>query len=143
MSKIRAQDKKMGVNLINPQTLYNPTPFAYSHIAEVTQFSRIIHIAGQSGEDSSGKLSSDFHVQLKQTFKNIQLALDEVDCSIADIAVLKVLIVGHNRQKHELLIQESHRIWANLAFPTCTFIPVACLALPDMQIEIDATAYAL
>lgn len=143
MSNIRAENKNTAFNILNPKTLYNPAPFAYSHIAEVTQFNRIIHIAGQGGADHTGKLSSDFHSQVKQTFENIQHALNAVHCSISDIAVLKVLIVDHNTEKHEILIQESHRVWANVPFPTCTLIPVPCLALPDMQIEIDATVYAL
>lgn len=137
------KNNESAFRIINPNTLYDPTPFGYSHIAEVTKFNRIIHIAGQSGEDISGNLSSDFHTQVKQTFENIKLALASVHCSIADIAVLKVLIVNHNTEKHEILIQESHRIWGDIQFPTCTLIPVTCLAQPEMQIEIDATAYVL
>ena len=143
MSKHSEKNNETAFNIINPKTLYDPTPFAYSHIAEVTKFNRIIHISGQSGEDISGSLSTDFHTQVKQTFENIELALVAVDCSIADIAVLKVLIVDHNTDKHEILIQESQRIWGNLPFPTCTLIPVPCLAISDMQIEIDATVYVL
>lgn len=143
MNKHAEKNNDMAFKIINPKTLYDPTPFAYSHIAEVTKFNRIIHISGQSGEDISGSLSTDFHTQVKQTFENIELALVAVDCSIADIAVLKVLIVDHNTDKHEILIQESQRIWGNLPFPTCTLIPVPCLAISDMQIEIDATVYAL
>ena len=137
------ENNSTAFKLINPETLYNPKPFAYSHIAEVTHFNRIIHIAGQGGERTSGHMSKDFHTQVKQIFENIQLALAAVNCSIQDIAVLNVLIVDHNADKHEILIQESQRVWGKHAFPTCTLIPVPCLALPDMQIEINATVYAL
>ena len=143
MSKHTEKNNSPAFKIINPKTLYDPTLFGYSHIAEVSKFNRIIHISGQSGEDISGNLSTDFHAQVKQTFENIKLALAAVNCSISDIAVLKVLIVDHNTEKHEILIKESHQVWGDIPFPTCTLIPVLCLALPDMQIEIDAIAYVL
>lgn len=143
MTKHTGKNNVKAFKIINPKTLYDSTSFGYSHIAEVTKFNRIIHISGQSGEDISGGLSTDFHSQVKQTFENIKLALVAVDCSIADIAVLKVLIVDHNTDKHQILIQESQRIWGSLPFPTCTLIPVPRLAISDMQIEIDATVYTL
>ena len=46
--------------LSNPKKLYNPRPFAYSHMAEVRHFSRILHISGQGGENQRGHLSQDF-----------------------------------------------------------------------------------
>ncbi|MFX5737274.1 RidA family protein, partial [Acinetobacter baumannii] len=54
--------------IINPSTLYNPTPNAYSHIAVVQNFKNIIHIAGQGGEDSKGELSPNFEEQATQVF---------------------------------------------------------------------------
>lgn len=128
--------------LINPEMLYNPCAFGYSHIAEVKTFNRIIHIAGQSGEDVQGHLSSDFYEQVQQTFKNLKHALSAVDCEFRDIAVLKVLVVDHNTYKHNILIQHSRQYWPDACFPVCTLIPVPCLATSEMLIEIDATAYA-
>lgn len=58
-----------------------------------------------------------------------------------DIAMLRILIVDHDQQKHQLLIREMNRIWKDKNFPTCTLIPVPCLAITDMMIEIEATAY--
>ncbi|WP_111859392.1 RidA family protein [Acinetobacter sp. CFCC 10889] len=130
-------------NLINPNTLYNPRAFAYSHIAEVKHFLRILHISGQGGENPQGQLSSDFTVQTHQAFANLQLALADVDATLRDIAILRILVVDHSAKKHQSLIQEMQHLWKNHAFPACTLIPVPCLALPAMQIEIEATAYCL
>lgn len=128
--------------IINPETLYDPKVYGYSHIAEITHFSRIIHISGQSGEDTQGNLSTVFQDQVQQTFLNIKLALSAVNCIFSDVAVLKILVVNHNSEKHETLINHVREIWSGLDFPTCTLIPVPCLAKPEMLIEIDATAYA-
>ncbi|AZC03196.1 MULTISPECIES: RidA family protein [Acinetobacter] len=127
--------------IINPSTLYNPTPNAYSHIAVVQNFKNIIHIAGQGGEDSKGELSPNFEEQATQVFNNIQNALTAAEAKISDIAVLRVLIVDHSDEKHQILIKIMQNLWKNHPFPACTLIPVPRLALERMLIEVEATAY--
>lgn len=127
--------------IINPSTLYNPTPNAYSHIAVVQNFKNIIHIAGQGGEDSKGELSPNFEEQTTQVFNNIQNALTAAEAKISDIAVLRVLIVDHSDEKHQILIKIMQNLWKNHPFPACTLIPVPRLAFERMLIEVEATAY--
>ncbi|NUF51655.1 RidA family protein [Acinetobacter seifertii] len=127
--------------IINPSTLYNPIPNAYSHVAVVQNFNNIIHVAGQGGEDSKGELSSNFQEQATQVFNNIQHALTAADAKIFDIAVLRVLIVDHSDEKHQILIKIMQNLWKNHPFPACTLIPVPRLALERMLIEVEATAY--
>ena len=127
--------------LINPKTLYNPRPFAYSHMAEVQHFSRILHISGQGGENQRGHLSKDFAEQTHQAFENLTQALQHAHASVLDIAVLRILVVDHSPKKHQFLIQEIQKRWKQHDFPACTLIPVPCLALSGMLIELEATAY--
>lgn len=139
----RPKLKQSAFKIINPETLYDPKINGYSHVAEVTNFSRIIHIAGQGGEDIHGNLSTTFKDQVEQTLLNLNLALSAVNCIFSDIAVFKILVVEHNNVKHEILINQLYKIWPDLNFPACTLIPVPCLAKPEMLIEIDATAYVI
>ncbi|MFI8010502.1 RidA family protein [Acinetobacter sp. ABJ_C4_1] len=132
---------KEAFKIINPSSLYNPTPNAYSHVAVVQNFKNIIHIAGQGGEDSNGKLSPLFQEQATQVFNNIQHALTAANAQISDIAVLRVLIVDHSDEKHQILIKIMQNLWKNHPFPACTLIPVPRLALERMLIEVEATAY--
>ncbi|MDA3462395.1 RidA family protein [Acinetobacter nosocomialis] len=132
---------KEAFRIINPSTLYNPTPNTYSHIAVVQNFKNIIHIAGQGGEDSKGELSPNFEEQATQVFNNIQNALTAAEAKISDIAVLRVLIVDHSDEKHQILIKIMQNLWKNHPFPACTLIPVPRLALERMLIEVEATAY--
>ncbi|OTG83978.1 RidA family protein [Acinetobacter sp. ANC 4648] len=129
--------------LVNPKTLYNPRPFAYSHIAEVKHFLRVLHISGQGGENQRGQLSLDFSEQTQQAFLNLKNALEAVDAALLDIAVLRVLVVDHSSKKHQFLIQEMQQLWKDQDFPACTLIPVPCLAIQGMLIEIEATAYCM
>ncbi|MEO4182813.1 RidA family protein [Acinetobacter pittii] len=127
--------------IINPSTLYNPTPNAYSHVAVVKNFKNIIHVAGQGGENSQGKLSQSFKEQVNQAFDNIQYALKAANAELSNIAMLRVLVVDHSVEKHQILVKIMQTLWKNHPFPACTLIPVPRLALEHMLIEVEATAY--
>ncbi|MDQ8934906.1 RidA family protein [Acinetobacter rudis] len=141
-SKVQAQNIQ-AFKLFNPHTLFNPKAFAFSHVAEVRHYNRTLHISGQGGQNNQGQLSAEFTMQLQQCFENIQYILQDRDATLADIAVLRIYIVDHNNKKHQQLIETMQQLWQGLDFPACTLIPVPCLALSGMQIEIEATAYTL
>lgn len=127
--------------IINPETLYNPQAFAYSHVVEIRNFQRILHIAGQGGENQVGKISHDFSQQVSQAFHNLERALNHLKASINNIAMLRLLIVDHDTAKHNVVIKVMQALWPEHNFPACTLIPVTRLALPNMQFEVEATAY--
>jgi enamine deaminase RidA (YjgF/YER057c/UK114 family) len=43
--------------------------------------------------------------------------------------------------KHKIVIKIMQTLWHEQNFPACTLIPVTGLALPNMQFEVEATAY--
>lgn len=132
---------KEAFKIINPSSLYNPTSNAYSHVAIVQNFKNIIHVAGQGGENSKGELSPNFEEQVIQAINNIQHALKAANAELSNIAVLRVLVVDHSDEKHQILIKIMQNLWKNHPFPACTLIPVPRLALERMLIEVEATAY--
>lgn len=127
--------------LINPDALYDPHRNGYSHVAIVKPNMRMIHIAGQGGENKNGELSEYFDQQVQQVFYNIQQALASTQAQLSDIAVLRILVVNHDADKLQALVAIMQALWNNQAFPACTLIPVPALALENMQVEIEATAY--
>ncbi len=52
---------------------------------------------------------------------------------------ITVLIVGHNMEKLKIM-QAAQRGLLGDHHPAATLIPVPCLALPQMQIEVEAIA---
>ncbi len=127
--------------LINPDALYDPHRNGYSHVAIVKPNMRMIHISGQGGENKNGELSEYFDQQVQQVFYNIQQALASAQAQLSDIAVLCILVVDHDADKLQALVAIMQALWKNQAFPACTLIPVPALALENMQVEIEATAY--
>ena len=104
MNKMNAQ----AFQIINPQELYNPRSNGYSHIAVVPPNMRVIHIAGQGGENKNGEISPFFDQQVQQVFYNIQHALTSAQAQLQDIAVLRILVVDHDAEKLQKLTPEPY-----------------------------------
>ncbi|QXH49312.1 RidA family protein [Pseudomonas fakonensis] len=126
--------------LCNPEGLYDPSPNAYSHVAEVRAGSRLLSIAGQGGEDATGQLSADFEAQARQALANLQTALAAKGAKLADVYKLTLLIVDHSQARLQQWTTLANQAWAGAMAPTCTLIPVPRLALDGMLVEIDALA---
>ena len=129
-----------GLEITNPAGIYDPRPHGYSHLASAPVDRQLVFVAGQGGSRTDGILSDDFRTQVVIVFENIALALKSKNLTMANIAKLTTLVVDYDDAKHEILIEESNKIWPDQKFPVNTLIPVQRLALNGMLIEIDATA---
>ncbi|MGQ7852730.1 RidA family protein [Pedobacter sp. WC2501] len=132
--------EKPDLEITNPTGIYDPRPHGYSHLASVPAERQLVFVAGQGGSRTDGILSDDFRTQVVIVFENIALALKSKNLTMANIAKLTTLVVDYDETKHEILIEESSKIWPDQKFPVNTLIPVQRLALNGMLIEIDATA---
>lgn len=143
MNLLTTPDLSHGLlELFNPAGLYDPSANGYSHVAVVRLPARVIHIAGQGGEDADGHLSPGFEEQVGQALDNLQIALRSARASLADVARLRILVVDHDEDRLGIIAQQVRRRWPNRAAPACTLIPVPLLALDGMLFEIEAEAYA-
>ena len=125
--------------LLNPPSLYDSSPNAYSQLAIVPGGSRLLFVSGQGGDEPDGSYSADFRTQAAAAFRNVGLALTAAGARPADVAKITVMIVDHDMQKLEIMQEEQRRLFG-AHHPAATLIPVPGLALPDMQIEVEAVA---
>jgi enamine deaminase RidA (YjgF/YER057c/UK114 family) len=126
-----------GMQLLNPSTLYDPAPNSYSQIAIAAPATRLAFISGQGGDNPDGSFSPDFRVQAEAAFRNLGLALQAIDAKATDVAKITVMIVHHDMERLAIM-QAAQRTVLGGHHPAATLIPVACLALPQMQIEVEA-----
>lgn len=125
----------------NPTSLFNPSPYAFSHIAVVLPKTQLIFVAGQGGEeDPQGTLSHDFRTQVQHALNNIRIALHSQNATLSSIVKITTLVVDHNEEKLQIIIEEFTKAWPDKKFPANTLIPVPKLALAKMQVEIEAYA---
>ena len=126
---------------MNPPGLYDPAPHGYSHVAVVAAGARLLIVSGQGGENERGELTPDFRAQVRQAFRNLEVAVTAGGAALGDIAKLTLLIVDHDDEKLGVFGAELDRIWpAGRMKPACTLIPVQRLALDGMLFEIEAMA---
>jgi len=125
----------------NPEALFDPRPFGFSHSLTVQSPLKICYISGQSG--GVGKdhvLSPDFKDQVIDALNNLKITLEYNLMALNDVVKITLLIVDHSPEKLEVWAEEAKNIWESPNLPTSTLIPVSQLALPDMLFEIDAVA---
>ncbi|WP_354679303.1 RidA family protein, partial [Cupriavidus plantarum] len=128
------------MDFINPPELYDPRPNGYSHVVVTHTPARIVHIAGQGGEDASGALPPDFASQVDQALRNLRHALQAAEADIADVVKITVLIVDHSMDRLRTFSAAWQALLGDWPAPACTLIPVPRLALDGMLFEIEATA---
>jgi enamine deaminase RidA (YjgF/YER057c/UK114 family) len=126
----------------NPAGLYDPAPNGYSHMATVTNPTRVVLISGQGGENEHGELVPDFRSQVRRALSNLMIALSAADMTCRNVARLTALVVDHDEDKLSIFGEEMALVFQAPAMPACTLIPVPRLALDGMLFELEGTAYA-
>jgi len=126
----------------NPEGLFDPTPFAFSHSATASGNGNYVFISGQSGgEGPEHSLSGDFRVQVKTALQNLVNVLKASGLTTDHVLKITILIVDHDQEKLTIWTEEMQKVWKNHPFPASTLIPVPKLALDGMLVEVDAIAF--
>lgn len=134
-----ANEKDRKLTIVNPQTLYDPTPNGYSTVVIMPREARVAYISGQGGQDSTGALSPDFAIQVKQSYANLRTALDALGAQPDQVAKLTVFVVDHDMSKLGVLTESVKEMFGE-ALPAQTLIPVPKLAVDGMLFEVEAVA---
>jgi enamine deaminase RidA (YjgF/YER057c/UK114 family) len=132
-----ANENGRKLTIVNPQNLYDPTPNGYSTAVVAPPNARVAYISGQGGQDSTGALSPDFAVQVKQAYTNLGAALDALGARPDQVAKLTVFVVDHDMSKLGVLTENVKEMFGE-ALPAQTLIPVPKLAVDPMLFEVEA-----
>jgi len=126
--------------IVNPEGLYNPVPFGYSHTARVPAGTDLVFVAGQYGSSVEGSLvSPHFADQVAQAFDNLGVALAAHGLDLTHVVQLRTYVVDPDAEKLGVLGQ-AVQAGCGSPPPTQTLLGVSCLALPEILFEVDAVA---
>ena len=125
--------------ILNPDGLYNPEPYGFSHVVISKGGSGIAHIAGQGGEDKEGRLSPEFAKQVEQAYKNLLIALKAANAKPNQVAKLTTYVVNYNQSMLDVMTLHVRRTFGK-ALPAQSLVPVPRLAIDGMLFEVDAVA---
>ena len=132
-----SRDAATGLEISNPEIMFDPEPFAFSQLAIFPSGARTIFIAGQGG---GGSTKGDFTKQVENALRSIGLAMTAAGGAMGGIVKLTIYVVNHDKAKHATIIEQVRAAFTPRLTPTCTIVPLRHLGTdPDMLVEIEAT----
>jgi enamine deaminase RidA (YjgF/YER057c/UK114 family) len=126
---------------LNPPGLFDASVLAYTQVMK-SRGGTVVHIAGQAALSPSLEVigADDFEAQTRACFENLGIALQGAGATPADVANLRIYVVGHRGEYVPILKDALLAFFGPDALPPGTLIGVASLAMPELLIEIEATA---
>jgi enamine deaminase RidA (YjgF/YER057c/UK114 family) len=98
-----------------------------------------VYLAGRTSRTLDGDVAckGDMRGQVREVCKAIQIALESVGATFSDIT--RTITYTTDMKAYFAAIDERFKFFKP-PYPTSTLIGVACLAMPEMLVEIEAEA---
>ena len=126
----------MAIKFHNPASV--PKAGKYSLGAEVPQGARLLHVSGQVGVDSKGKLKAGIEKQVEQVWKNIGQVLKSGGMGLGDVVKVNVFLTDSRFIPAYRTIRD--RFFSKEPYPASTLLIVQGLADPGMLVEVEVVA---
>lgn len=121
------------------QIATEPDPMAPYHISQAFRVGDLLITSGQAAINSHGELVGvgDFDAQAQQVFANLADILKAGGSSLAQVIKVTIYLTD---MRHFPRIVELRKQHFTPPYPADTIVEVRALALPELEIEIEATA---
>jgi reactive intermediate/imine deaminase len=116
-----------------------PDPFEPFLISQAFQVGDLIITSGQAAIDRNGELVGvdDFDAQAEQTFRNLKDVLTTAGSGLDRVIKVTIYLTDMGNFQKIIALRE---MWFSKPYPADTIVEVSSLALPELQIEIEAIA---
>jgi reactive intermediate/imine deaminase len=117
----------------------DPDPYDPFNIALGYRIGDLVLLSGQASIDENGNLvgAGDFDAQAEQVFKNLKRVLEAAGSSLDNVVKVNIYLTD---MSHFPKIVELRSRYFSQPWPADTIVGVTALALPELMIEIEATA---
>lgn len=127
----------MTIELRNAPTL--PEPAGFSHLS-IGPSGRIVHLAGQIGNDENGLLADGLSAQTSRAMDNMVEALAAAGAGPTDLAKVTIYIVGWTEARQPELFAGLAGASTRLPLVPITLIGVQSLYLDAALVEVEGVA---
>ncbi|MFT7289364.1 MAG: 2-iminobutanoate/2-iminopropanoate deaminase [Halieaceae bacterium] len=119
------------------QIKLNPDPLAPYRISQAFRIGNLVITSGQAAINSEGELVGvgDFAAQATQTFANLQAVLETAGSSLDQVIKVTIYLKDMTRFPEIVALREQY---FSAPYPADTIVEVSSLALPELEIEIEA-----
>ena len=131
----------MSLKAVNPWSWQDSLHF--SQAVEAPDARRVVFLAGQTSVDSSGRplFPGDMHAQLERAFENLELVLTQAGLAMSNLVRLNYYVTNMQAYAGARDVVAA-KLGALAVKPSGCLLGVACLARPELMVEIEATAVA-
>lgn len=123
------------------QIRLDPDPLEPYRLSQGFRVGDLVFVSGQAAIDEVGQIVGvgDFDAQAEQTFRNLSRVLEAGGSSLS--RVVKVTIFLTDMSNFGKIV-ELRGTWFTPPYPADTIVEVSSLALPELELEIEAIATA-
>jgi reactive intermediate/imine deaminase len=123
------------------QVSTEPDPLAPYRISQAFRVGDLVITSGQAAIDRDGNLVGvgDFVAQAEQVFANLAEVLEAGGSSLAQVIKVTIYLTDMAHFPDVVALRERY---FTPPYPADTIVEVKALALPELEIEIEATALA-
>jgi enamine deaminase RidA (YjgF/YER057c/UK114 family) len=117
----------------------------YSHLSITPASARLAFVAGQVGTDANGEcVGDDFELQMRQTFRNVEVALAAVGADFAAVAKFTTYLTTPDNigPFYDVRASLFPALFPAESYPPNTLLVVQRLVRPELLIEVEAIAVA-
>ena len=117
----------------------DPDPYEPFRLSQGFRVGELVIVSGQAAIDQDGQIvgMGDFDAQAEQTFRNLQRVLEAGGSSLD--RVVKVTIYLTDMGNFPKIVELRGK-WFTPPYPADTIVEVSSLALPELELEIEAIA---
>ena len=114
--------------------------FGFSQAWTIENPGTVIEVSGQTSTNKKAEVlhKNDFTAQTRQVFENMRTVLDESGANFEDVVKLQAFITDSK------FVEEYGNVQSEFfpgESPAQTLLVVKSLALPELMVEVEATAY--
>jgi enamine deaminase RidA (YjgF/YER057c/UK114 family) len=117
----------------------------YSHLSVAGAGARLVFVAGQVGTDTDGNcIGDDFESQMRQTFKNVEVALAAVHSDFTAVTKFTTYLTTPDNIApfYDVRAALFPTLFPTESYPPNTLLVVQRLVRPELLIEVEAIAVA-
>ena len=117
----------------------DPDPYEAFRLVQAYRVDNIIYVSGQAAISMEGEVvgAGNFDVQAAQTFENLQAVLRAGGSDLSK--VVKVTIFLKDMGNFDKIVALREKYFTS-PYPADTIVEITGLALPELEIEIEAIA---
>ena len=117
----------------------DPDPYEAIRLAQAYRVDNMIYVSGQAAISMQGEVvgAGDFDAQAAQTFENLQAVLRAGSSDLSK--VVKVTIFLKDMGNFDKIVGLREKYFTP-PYPADTIVEITGLALPELEIEIEAIA---